>query len=393
MKKRIYGIALLSIALLLLLQGCALLEGILGSGSSEAKVLEQPKHQEQLLVYHQSGWLELLTLTEGAERVERKELLQIAHPVAWQANETRRELVILQGKEREGRRLLYLQLALPSTRRKHAGTQEQEPPRLRVVNDIAAPFPYGEGHLAFSQDKVILSSVAEHSIVLSLIRKGKLQEADWYIDIAQSSPSEIVDVSFAPSGQDLYVTDKGQRKSFHFRVNETMPPLTIDNQNIELQEGEVPLDFVISEQAKHGYMLLEGGVIQHYRRAASKLVPQGRPRATFPGCQRLILSPKGDCLYAFREGDKRLVVWYLNKADGTLQQGGEQLMAHPLKNIYPSPSSQWVAVQYEGLGGLQLYRQREATTQQSGQWLLQKRKMPLDVKHPFGVIWLGKRTM
>ena len=381
--KRRYLILLPLVGLLLLLQGCAFLEGVLKREGEEEQQSSRPLQQEHLLLYHQSGQLELLTLVEGHQGIKRATLLQLPHPVAWAMNEDQREMVALCGDGMGGRKIHYLHLAMPAKASGQKAHEQTKPiaPLLKEVGQVTPQYQSGRGHLAFSHDKVLLSSVEGHSIALGLIRKGQLRPADWYIDIAQSSPSEIASVAFSPDGKHLYVTDKGQRKSFHFRVNETIPPLTIDHRDIELQEGEVPLRWSFSKDMKHGYLLLEGGAIQHYRMEQGAMLLQETLRTTLPECDQIALDPKGGWLYAFGQGERKLLVCGI-ATDGSLTLVAEQLLKHPIGAICPSPTTQWVAVQYEGMGGVQLYRSDRV------RGTLEGRGMQLTSGLLFGALWI-----
>lgn len=232
---------------------------------------------------------------------------------------------------------------------------------LRLINQsyVLGSNPAG---IAVLDDKVVTVNAGDGSLTLLRIdREGTLGQADWRIDLGEASQSEPTSLSFSPDRKHLFVVDKGQDKVMHFRVHSTMPPLTIDAAQVQLDKGFSPVEIVFDISGRNAYVLGEkGAVINHYKHRNGELVLENKISMT--GIGQLVgtdmaISPNGRWLYvAHKGGQSGVSTFSIDKQSGRLTHEHTQEIGQPPQNIVVSPTGRFMAISSTSANVVEIYR-------------------------------------
>ncbi|MDO5017327.1 MAG: lactonase family protein [Porphyromonas sp.] len=239
--------------------------------------------------------------------------------------------------------------------------------RLSALN---SSYTLGDGSAYIAtvgHDQVVTANYGGGSITLfDADKKGMLGQPDWHILLGDKGVSRPHATVVSPDGKDLLVTDLGQDKVYHFYVNRSNPPLTIDLDNLSLPKGTGPRHLVFDEKGKYVYLIAEkkpvvyvykhkGGALEEVQKVELSL-----PAGTFG--QHIALSPDGHFLYtSHTDGRNVITVFRVDAQTGRLNRVGEQKVGAKPRHFTFNPGATMLAVACRDADKVEFY-DRDRTT-------------------------------
>ena len=202
-------------------------------------------------------------------------------------------------------------------------------------------------YISVSEDKVVTANYGSGSITMMYREaNGALKQADWRIELGAKGTSHPHATVFSPDGKDLFVTDLGQDKIFHFNVNRSVPPLTIDDTGATLPAGSGPRHLIFGRNSDYIYVLAELSpriFVYKHNGGRLSLVQEVNTGVKSTGAH-IAMSPDGRYLYtSYRSGGDGIMVHSV-AVDGTLSYVGfTETSGHP-RQFALSPDGHYLAV-------------------------------------------------
>lgn len=240
------------------------------------------------------------------------------------------------------------------------------------------------------KDKVVTANYNGGSITLFEVNaKGELGDPDWRIALGQEGVSHPHSVYFSPNGKQLFVTDLGLDKLFHFNVSSsTNPPITIGANTVDVPAGVGPRHMIMDKAGKYAYVIGEKSpkiLVFQYHDGELKLIQEvGLRLASGSYGQHIALSDDGKYLYtSHSDGENVISVFKVDRGSGELTQVGKQTVGKKPRQFTISPDGSMMAVACR-LGNKVEFYQRDRTTG----LLAPINAMSLKVSHPAFVLWV-----
>lgn len=240
------------------------------------------------------------------------------------------------------------------------------------------------------RDKVVTANYGSGSITLfKMNSKGLLGEPDWRIALGQEGASHPHSAYFSPNGKELFVTDLGLDKVFHFNVNASgNPPITIGENGVDLPEGSGPRHIIMDRQGKYAYVIAEKSpkvFVFQYVEGSLRLTQEVALRlAPSTYGQHIALSHDGKYLYtSHTDGENVISIFKVDKGNGQLTQVGKQVVGKKPRHFAISPDGSMMAVACRVGNRVEFYK-RDLTTG----LLAPIRSMDLQLSHPAFVLWI-----
>ncbi len=233
-------------------------------------------------------------------------------------------------------------------------------------------------------DKVLTANYGSGSITLfNTDKEGKLEQADWRIELGTAGISHPHAVVLAPNGRELFVPDLGQDKVFHFNVSRSTPPLTIDTEHTSLSKGTGPRHIILDDSGQHAYLIAEHSPrIYVYRHNNGQLTPlQTIDTGTHSVGAHIAISHDGRHLYAsFRDPNPGIISYEIDQ-DGKLSEVGFfPTGLHP-RHFALSPTDDYLAVASRDSNQVQVFVCDKTTGK------LSRSKLTIKVTKPVFVLW------
>lgn len=264
--------------------------------------------------------------------------------------------------------------------------------RLSAIN---SSYTLGDGPAYIATDgknKVVTANYSGGSITLFEVNaKGELGQPDWRIVLGKERVSHPHAAIFSPNGKELFITDLGMDKVFHFNVNASSnPPITIGINTTSLPSGVGPRHIIMDRSGKYAYVIAEKApkifVYEHHDGALELVQEVGLRLASGAHGQHMVLSDDGRFLYtSHTDGEHVISIFKVDKGDGTLTQVGKQKVGKKPRQFAISPDGSVLAVACRGGDKVEFY-QRDASTG----LLTPIQGAGLKVSHPAFILWLGQ---
>ena len=243
-------------------------------------------------------------------------------------------------------------------------------------------------YVSSADDKVVTANYGSGTITMMYREpSGALKQADWRIELGEKGVSHPHAVVFTPDGSDLFVTDLGLDRIFHFNVTSGIPPITIAGEGVTLPEGTGPRHFVFDKKGAFAYVIAEKRpAIFVFKRHGGELslVQEVKTGGKGTGAH-IALSPDGRYLYtSFRSGGDGIMIHSVG-ADGTLTYVGfTPAPAHP-RQFALSPDGHFLAVASRDGGRVTLFERdvNFGTLRPTG--------ITIPATRPVFVLWTTKR--
>lgn len=196
-------------------------------------------------------------------------------------------------------------------------------------------------------NKVVAANYGSGSITMMYREpSGALGQADWRIELGSKGSSHPHAAVFTPDGKDLFVTDLGLDKVFHFNISDGIPPITIDDGGADLPKGTGPRHLLLSKNGDFIYLIAElsPNIFVFKRDRGDLTLVQKVSTASKSSGAHIALSRDGRYLYtSFRSGGDGIMVHSIG-TDGTLKQVGFTPTGKHPRQFALSPDGRFVAV-------------------------------------------------
>ena len=218
-----------------------------------------------------------------------------------------------------------------------------------VLTPINSSLVLGEAptYISVAGDKVVTANYGSGSITMMYRgADGSLGQADWRIELGPKGTSHPHATVFSPDGKDLFVTDLGQDRIYHFNVSQGIPPLTIDDAGAKLPEGTGPRHLIFGKTGDYLYLIAEKSpkiLVFKQHGGSLSLVQEVSTGAKGTGAH-IALSPDGRFLYtSFRSGGDGIMVHSIAPDGKLMYVDFTPTLSHP-RQFAISPDGRYVAV-------------------------------------------------
>ena len=214
-------------------------------------------------------------------------------------------------------------------------------------------------YVSVSDDKAVSANYGSGTITMMYREPaGALKQADWRIELGEKGVSHPHAVVFTPDGSDLFVTDLGLGRIFHFNVSSGIPPITIAGEGVTLPEGTGPRHLVFDKKGEFAYVIAEKRpAIFVFKRHGGELALVQEVKTGGKGTgAHIALSPDGRYLYtSFRSGGDGIMIHSV-AVDGKLEYVGfVSTPAHP-RQFALSPDGHFLACASRDANRVTLFR-------------------------------------
>lgn len=240
-----------------------------------------------------------------------------------------------------------------------------------------------------SRNYVVTANNGSGSLTLFKVDgHGLLGQPDWNIVMDQQEDARPQCVLFSPNNKELFLTDRGLDKVYHFNVSANNPPLTIDTNSMSLPTGTAPICMTLDAKGEYAY-LLSGNTpyIYVYRHRDGSLDEVQRYELSVPAHshgQHLALSGDGKFLYASHSGATNAVsIFKVEPTNGTIREVGQKKVGAMPRHFAISPDGQMLVIACMDSNKIEFYH-RDMTTG----LLTDAKSLGVSMSRPAYVLWL-----